>query len=524
MRRNPYLAALFAIALGLSLMTSCGALNQSNSPDFGVVPSAAQAIPNELLQALNELENAKNGFTVSLTTYLGDLHEIAKVSEIERTAEQLDKSDDAPIDQLGLMLTAVSKLRPHLTKITNSTQRSQAEEHLKKIETAAQEMQNSVFGLLKDGGVGDSEAVGKVQNNTGLTPLIDPQYSGAYGLDTYEKISKFLSERKQTLDTEVTNLRTDLITSPLDPNLSSSPPRQNQGSAGSSEESDWVKLAVILGTVVLALLLLQLFRPLFMKFRRRRRRSEGSSKNELSSNLDVYGKHDGNQSERRVNQPTNNYNYPESPEIKIKRLETIQRKQGDKISQLTNQNSILQANYKEIWRRLEQVEETQQSRSGSSPSPIDTPYGCPINQGSGTPPYLTSTPPVSTHRPSAEQVLVSRYNITPKKLKEEYSFKTVSIPIDAQGSLWVGKAGSVILQEDIQGNYWVIQDGNNIYLVPKDRIRLNANNLEPLAALYDFENQADVDRPLKLTKVAVVSRISGSEGWQLEEKGSLYFQ
>ena len=99
----------------------------------------------------------------------------------------------------------------------------------------------------------------------------------------------------------------------------------------------------------------------------------------------------------------------------------------------------------------------------------------------------------------------------------------MSIPTEAQGSLRGGKTEAVVLQEDRQGIYWIIQDWDNSYLVPKGEIRVNSSTLEPLAVLYNFENQADVDRPLTLTNVAIVSRLSGNEGWELAEKGSLRF-
>jgi len=171
----------------------------------------------------------------------------------------------------------------------------------------------------------------------------------------------------------------------------------------------------------------------------------------------------------------------------------------------------------------QQIQNDKAQQSGKSLSdarlnqliePITMPSGSIIRDGKHIP---------LAQRLDPARLIVDLYNRNPSDLRRRYRVTTVSIPIDSQGSLWVGKAGSVILQEDFQGNYWVIQDGNDSYLVPKDGIRLNPNSLEPLAMLCNFENQADVTCPLKLTKVAVVSRISGSEGWQLEEKGSLYF-
>jgi hypothetical protein len=100
----------------------------------------------------------------------------------------------------------------------------------------------------------------------------------------------------------------------------------------------------------------------------------------------------------------------------------------------------------------------------------------------------------------------------------------VSLTESSQEDIRLGKEMAPILGSYGQGNYWVITDDHSRhYLVPSPRIRLNENNLETLGTLYDFQNAADVNRHLKLVRIAVIEALPDAK-WQLKERGIVAFE
>ncbi|MTJ49509.1 hypothetical protein [Dolichospermum sp. UHCC 0259] len=117
--------------------------------------------------------------------------------------------------------------------------------------------------------------------------------------------------------------------------------------------------------------------------------------------------------------------------------------------------------------------------------------------------------------------LVSAYNINPHSLSEqaitvyetEYSFK----------QRLLGKKIQPILESDSRGNYWIITEGNDEYLVPKANIKINEHNY--LATISTFFNclgyNSNSSNTFTLVKPAKVYKIG--EQWELIKIGELQF-
>ena len=527
MRRTPYLAILFAIALGFSMLTSCGDLNSiittENNPNASTsapapAPAAAPSSISQGLQtASTNLQTAKSNFDESLRKYLDGLSVIAQIPETEREPQILETFDyTTPMQKLDAVADAANKF----PKPTNSTQKNQADESLEQVNMTVKEIRDKVLAPLQNGGVSNPEAVKQVQ--VSLEMKIDQDNIGRYGITTYDNILSFLNERQTKLTAQVENLN-QLVDEPHSPNPSSLGEDPNSGS-----QEDWLTQAnwfewiivLILGVVVVFGVTLLPPRP---------RNSKSSS---------LLEKGGISNPESRINQSNISISSDrfQKLENRVRQLESEQqpkathRQQENRISASQYDTGDLWTQIELIKQQIEKIQDYKGQQFGQSAYYPHSPSVAPVTRsqreeprGNRTPPLPNPTSPMFTCHKTVEQSLVDLYNQNLSKLKEGYGTKTVSIPIDAQGSLWVGKTEAAALKEDRQGNYWVIEDGGNSYLVPKGEIRLNSSSLESLAVLYDFENQADVDRPLKLTKVAVVSRLSGSEGWQLKEKGSLRF-
>lgn len=87
----------------------------------------------------------------------------------------------------------------------------------------------------------------------------------------------------------------------------------------------------------------------------------------------------------------------------------------------------------------------------------------------------------------------------------------------------MGRTVAPILEENQLGNYWIIQEGNNEYLVPKGNIKINEYNYETISSCFEcLGYNPNYSTNFTLLKPAIVSSIG--QNWQLIESGKLQFQ
>ena len=116
--------------------------------------------------------------------------------------------------------------------------------------------------------------------------------------------------------------------------------------------------------------------------------------------------------------------------------------------------------------------------------------------------------------------LVSAYNINPHSLSQqaitvyetEYSFK----------QRLLGKKIQPILESNSRGNYWIITEGNDEYLVPKANMRINEHNYLTISIFFNcLGYNSNSSNDFTLVKPAKVYR--KGEEWELIEIGELQF-
>lgn len=126
---------------------------------------------------------------------------------------------------------------------------------------------------------------------------------------------------------------------------------------------------------------------------------------------------------------------------------------------------------------------------------------------------------------STEYSFLEVYRQSPDTFKNQYSPNTVSEDSENIQKRWAGEQQEIILGEDRQGNYWLIQENSTIYLVPSPKLKVNDMNMRTAGGLFDCENYTPGYRTMTVTKPAIVSShfSMSNQRWKLEQKGVLEF-
>ena len=136
-----------------------------------------------------------------------------------------------------------------------------------------------------------------------------------------------------------------------------------------------------------------------------------------------------------------------------------------------SQQLALEEQLKALWSEMNpqiQSNKVQQPRQRPSDDSSNRPIA-PIIVPSGS--IIRDGKPISlAQRSDPAQLLVDMYNRNPSDLRKVYGVVPVSIPIDARSNLmgW-RKPEVVILEKDVQGSYWVIQDWEQQLFVSQRR-------------------------------------------------------
>jgi hypothetical protein len=122
-----------------------------------------------------------------------------------------------------------------------------------------------------------------------------------------------------------------------------------------------------------------------------------------------------------------------------------------------------------------------------------------------------------------ETKLVNLYNENPKIFSDNYKVEVVSETEESinQRHLIISQP---IIEKHRHGNYWILKPSGCEYLVPKENFKINEHSYNAVEALFEcLDYQASGSLEFKLVKPAKVSSITGSEKWQLEERGIIQF-
>jgi hypothetical protein len=171
-------------------------------------------------------------------------------------------------------------------------------------------------------------------------------------------------------------------------------------------------------------------------------------------------------------------------------IETNLQKLSAKLSQQSNQNKILEKIYQQISSLTERLEKIEQP---SYPEEVSPPL---------------SLADINLSWQEAE--LAATYNANPNSLLETETAITVS---DSQSTQ------EIVLEIDKRGNYYIISQGSDNYLVPKQQIKLNKHNQKTFDQLFEGHGLQEKFNTLLLLKPAKVSPINPGQSWRLSERG-----
>ena len=124
---------------------------------------------------------------------------------------------------------------------------------------------------------------------------------------------------------------------------------------------------------------------------------------------------------------------------------------------------------------------------------------------------------------SEEEQLLKDYKDEKKRVILSQNAITVSAATESIDNSRLG-IGKSVLEKKRRGNYWILKQGSSQYLVPSDKIKIHAHNIDALKHLFECQgvNSEGSKGKFELLKPAKVSSI-GEVMWQLEETGMLGF-
>lgn len=199
-------------------------------------------------------------------------------------------------------------------------------------------------------------------------------------------------------------------------------------------------------------------------------------------------------------QLTNIQNYVESEFTQIKKWYDNLETKVDNLQQASQNQNL-------------QTYTTRNNQPFTSPSSINTG----INPQ--TPPTRNIT---HTHPPSSnlETEIIKLYNHGTRSLSANViTVAETSYTVEQRR---MGRKIAPVLEENQQGNYWVIQKGSHEYLVPKGNIKINQYNYDTISSCFEcLAYHPNHSSNFTLLKLATLS--SSGQNWQLVEPGKLQF-
>ena len=115
------------------------------------------------------------------------------------------------------------------------------------------------------------------------------------------------------------------------------------------------------------------------------------------------------------------------------------------------------------------------------------------------------------------------YNDRQSDFQHKYQITPVSREAENLNQSRAAQTTSVVLAGDRQGNYWLFSDNSDVYLVPKQNLKITDNRISNTKDLFECQDYTEQDYDnFSLIKPAVLTA-QGNGTWQLKEKGKLQF-
>ena len=172
--------------------------------------------------------------------------------------------------------------------------------------------------------------------------------------------------------------------------------------------------------------------------------------------------------------------------------------------------------------RLKQIESSSHNKTPSNYS--STSQNSPTSQPRTEPVYQPQTRIYQSYQlaniSNTNIGLVSAYNINPNSLSEQATIVSESNFTAQQRRL--GKNIQSILESDNRGNYWIIIENNDEYLVPKANMRINEHNYLTISTFFNCSGY-NSNSPNNFTLVKPAKVYRRGEQWELIEIGELQF-
>jgi hypothetical protein len=195
---------------------------------------------------------------------------------------------------------------------------------------------------------------------------------------------------------------------------------------------------------------------------------------------------------------------------------------NSKVIQLESQLNTLKQTYnqekqdwlaeKETWQQIQEATITQAEK-------VNSWLGKVMQEGKQTiPKHLNS----EKAEPKDNLTEFRRIYRQDRKIILDRLIAKVSITVEALENILLGNSEKIILQNAVDGKYWIIEYSNTYYLIPQENIKITHGNLNVLQALFDYCGYYSEYSHLELIKPAQVSKISSTH-WVLEERGKLEF-
>jgi len=321
---------------------------------------------------------------------------------------------------------------------------------------------------------------------------IEEKFYGTVGKTTQEEIEKFTNNKIKELNTQIVSLESLLnkkevkSTPGISPQPQKSPSKaKNDGLELNAVQSSLRNLTItviILGFILLGLIIFCIYRIITLVEQQR----------QITNSL------------------KNNQKFIDIDKFQIELNEIYKR--------LNNFDA-----------RLKQIESSSHNKTNKTPSnysstspniPISQPRTEPVYQPQPLQPRINqSYQPANISNTNIG--VVSAYNINPRSLSEQAI--TVSETEYTSEQRRLGKNIQPILESNSRGNFWIITEGNDEYLVPKANIKINEYNY--VTTISTFFNclgyNSNSSNEFTLVKPAKVYR--RGEQWELIEVGELQF-
>jgi hypothetical protein len=466
-----------SVSLLLSLMVGCQRppLNSKNNN------TTVQSIPSPIIQQKSD------DWNLVLSAY----SEFKK--SIDKFNSDLQKVIDGKLEREELDFTNANKklipLKQALAKINNQDSSKSIDD----INKTITDIENVIKPLEK--GLNSSD-VTKVQEIIKLQATQNTSPNGKFGNKTQIQLQKFLTDKNEILDEQFDKIKqliknqqkavnTQIITNPNSQSLANNNPTTQDEIIISKSELDNIykrlNLTVsvtISGFIILGGLFAWLLYKLNMAETKQNTHNSSNNQTKLGG-IENYIEGEFTQIEQ----------YLGNLDTRLKKLEIFsQNPQSPSLSTYTPKNNQ------------------------SFNPPVNTAINNPKPQAGNVSPVQIS---------NTETQIVAVYNNKPRSLSENAI--TVAESDYTVEQRRMGRTVAPILEQNQLGNYWIIQEGNNEYLVPKGSIKINEYNYETISSCFEcLGYNPNYSSNFTLLKPAIVSFIG--KNWQLIESGKLQFQ